>query len=204
MAPTTHLLASWILAAKTTDNPRDCRLVTLAGVLPDVDGLGYVVDVFNSVFRHKQTEYYQAYHHLWLHGAPGALVVTAVLVCFARRRARVAIFALLAYHLHLLCDLIGSRGPDASDIWPIFYLAPLRLHSTWLRTHSVWSWKYQWPLFGWQNGVISVALFVWAMAMTLRRGDSIIGVFSRRADALFVGTLWRWRESWRARFEKRS
>ena len=116
----------------------------------------------------------------------------------------VAIFALLAYHLHLLCDLIGSRGPDASDIWPIFYLAPLRLHSTWLRTHSVWSWKYQWPLFGWQNGVISVALFVWAMAMTLRRGDSIIGVFSRRADALFVGTLWRWRESWRARFEKRS
>ena len=59
MAPTTHLLASWIVAAKTTDNPRDCRLVTLAGVLPDLDGLGYVADLFNSVFRHRETNYYQ-------------------------------------------------------------------------------------------------------------------------------------------------
>jgi len=203
MAPTTHLLASWILAAKTTDNPRDCRLVTLAGILPDLDGLGYFVDVFNSVARHKQTEYYQAYHHLWLHGLPGALAVTAVLVCFARRRGRVAIFALVAYHLHLLCDLAGSRGPDPSDIWPIFYFAPLRLHSSWWRTHSVWTWKYQWPLFGWQNGVISAALFVWAMALTLQRGDSIIGVFNRKADEVFVRTLRGWQESWRARFEKR-
>ena len=39
MSPITHLLASWIVAAKTTDNLRDRRLVTLAGVLPDLDGL---------------------------------------------------------------------------------------------------------------------------------------------------------------------
>lgn len=203
MAPTTHLLASWIFAAKTTDNPRDCRLVTLAGVLPDLDGLGFVADLFNSVFRHKQTNYYQEYHHYYLHGLWGALVITAALVCFARRRGRVAILALLAYHLHLLCDYAGSRGPDPGDKWPIFYLAPLKLHSSWLRTHSVWTWKYQWPLFGWQNLAISIALFGWAMAMTLQRGDSIIGVFNRRADAVFVGTLRRWRESWRVRFEKR-
>jgi len=38
MSPETHLLASWIVAAKTTDNPRDCRLVTLAGILPNGDG----------------------------------------------------------------------------------------------------------------------------------------------------------------------
>ena len=203
MAPTTHLLASWIFAAKTTDNPRDCRLVTLAGVLPDLDGLGFVADLFNSVFRHKQTNYYQEYHHYFLHGLWGALVITAALVCFARRRGRVAILALLAYHLHLLCDYAGSRGPDPGDKWPIFYLAPLKLHSSWLRTHSVWTWKYQWPLFGWQNLAISIALFGWAMAMTLQRGDSIIGVFNRRADAAFVGALRRWRESWRVRFEKR-
>ena len=196
MAPTTHLLASWILAAKTTDNPRDCRLVTLAGVLPDLDGLGYVADVFNSVFRNQRTEYYQQYHHLWLHGLPGAVAVTAVLVCFARRRARVAILALVAYHLHLLCDYVGSRGPDPGDKWPIFYLAPLS-------QRPMWIWKYQWPLFGWQNLVISIVLFVWAMAMTLQRGDSIVGVFNRRADAVFVGTLGRWRESLRVRFEKR-
>jgi hypothetical protein len=43
MSPITHLLASWIVAAKTTDNLRDRRLVTLAGVAPDLDGLGIIV-----------------------------------------------------------------------------------------------------------------------------------------------------------------
>jgi hypothetical protein len=203
MAPTTHLLASWILAAKTTDNPRDCRLVTLAGVLPDLDGLGIFADMFNSAFRHRTTEYYQQFHHYWMHGGLAAVAVTAALVCFARRRGRVAILALLAYHLHLFCDLIGSRGPDPSDKWPISYLAPWNPHSVWLIRHSTWVWKYQWPLFGWQNGVISIVLFVWAMTLAIRRGDSIIGVFNRRADAVFVGMLRKWRDDLRARFERR-
>ena len=42
MSPATHFFVSWVIAAKTTDNPRDCRLVTLAGILPDVDGLGLI------------------------------------------------------------------------------------------------------------------------------------------------------------------
>ena len=33
-------MASWIIASKATDNTRDCRLVALAGILPDADGLG--------------------------------------------------------------------------------------------------------------------------------------------------------------------
>ena len=42
MSPATHLFIfmNWVIAAKTTDNPRDCRLVTLAGILPELDGLG--------------------------------------------------------------------------------------------------------------------------------------------------------------------
>jgi hypothetical protein len=196
MAPATHLLASWIIAAKTTDNPRDCRLVALAGVLPDLDGLGIVADMFNRAIGKPDHEYYQRFHHIWLHGGLGAVAVTAALVCFARRRGRVAILALLLYHLHLLCDLIGSRGPDPADKWPIFYFAPLSLHPMWIC-------KWQWPLFGWQNGVISIALFVWAIAMALRRGDSFVGVFSRRADAVFMRTLRQWRDSLRVRFEKR-
>ena len=114
----------------------------------------------------------------------------------ARRRVRVAILALLVYHLHLLCDLVGSRGPDPGDKWPIWYLAPLS-------QHPMWICPWQWRLDGWQNGVISIALFVWAMAMTLKRGDSVVGVFSRRADAVFMRTLRQWRDSLRVRFEKR-
>ncbi len=72
MSPLTHLLASWIIAAKTTDNPRDCRLVTLAGILPDADGLGLVVDMANNQLRHTDTYfYYPEYHHWLMHGAFG-------------------------------------------------------------------------------------------------------------------------------------
>lgn len=157
-------------------------MVTLAGVLPDLDGLGLAADLFNKAVLHRQTEYYQQYHHYLTHGLPGAIAITAALVCFARRRGRVAILAMLTFHLHLLCDLVGSRGPDAADKWPIFYLAPLRL-----RPILICPW--QWPLFGWQNGVISIALFVWAMALALKRGESFISVFSRKADVIFMETV---------------
>ena len=68
--------------------------------------------------------YYQQFHHLLLHGWPAALAVAALLTCFARKRARVATFGLLAFHLHLFCDLIGSRGPAPSDLGPIGYCEP--------------------------------------------------------------------------------
>jgi inner membrane protein len=48
MSPETHLFASWIIATKTTRNLRDSRLVTLAGILPDADGLGLIVDMFTN------------------------------------------------------------------------------------------------------------------------------------------------------------
>ena len=44
MSPGAHFFMSRVIAAKTTDNPRDCRLVTLAGVLPDLDGPGLIPD----------------------------------------------------------------------------------------------------------------------------------------------------------------
>lgn len=196
MAPTTHLLASWIIAAKTTDNPRDCRLVALAGVLPDLDGLGVFADMYNSAVGNTDHEFYQRYHHYWTHGGLAAVVITAALVCFARRRGRVAILALLVYHFHLLCDYVGSRGPDPGDKWPIFYLSPLS-------EHPMWICSWQWPLFGWQNGLISIVLLVWALAMAIKRGDSFVGVINRRADAVFVRILRQWANSWRVRLEKR-
>lgn len=61
------------MAAVATDNPRDRQLVTWAGVLPDADGLGAVVDVVAALSSGKECtfHYYQQYHHLLLHGWPG-------------------------------------------------------------------------------------------------------------------------------------
>ncbi|WP_050785939.1 hypothetical protein [Pedosphaera parvula] len=90
MSPVTHLLASWIIAAKTTNNPRDCRLVTLAGILPDADGLGMIVDVVNNAVRHTEDFFYYGKYHHWLwHGAFGAILTAMLLACFARQRWRV-------------------------------------------------------------------------------------------------------------------
>ncbi len=188
MSPVTHLLASWIVAAKTTNNPRDCRLVTLAGVLPDTDGLGLVVDIVKNAIRHTDDyNYYQEYHHWYLHGIFGAVLVSGVLACFARDRWRVLGLSLLVFHLHLFCDLLGSRGPDPGDFWPIYYLGPFSRRLMFL-------WHGQWRLDGWQNRVISVVLFLWALWMATGRNDSVVGVFNRRLDRVVVAVLKKWRQ----------
>lgn len=188
MSPETHLLASWMIAAKTTNNPRDCRLVTLAGILPDADGLGLLVDMANRAIRHKTTLFYANYHHYLLHGAFGAVLIVGVLTCFARERPRVALLSLLVFHLHLLCDLVGSRGPSPADLWPIFYFAPFS-------QHPMWVWKGQWRLDGWQNRYLSVLLLGWALWLASKREDSFVGVFNRRVDRVFVGVLHKWRSA---------
>jgi inner membrane protein len=187
MSPLTHFVGSWLVAAATTANPRDRRLVTLAGVLPDLDGLGAVVDVVRAWTsgRELNFDYYQHYHHLLLHGWPGALLVSVALMGFARERWRVLFWCLVAFHLHLLCDLLGSRGPSAGDLWPICYSEPLF-------RHPIWFWKSQWRLDGWQNMLITFALFGLVIGVTVRRGYSCVGVFSQRVDQAFTGVLRKW------------
>jgi hypothetical protein len=189
VSPETHLLASWIIAAKTTDNPRDCRLVTLAGILPDADGLGLIADAVSGWLGGRQTNFYQHYHHYLLHGALGGVLIAALLACFARHPVRVALLALLVFHLHLLCDFVGSRGPAPEDLWPIFYLGPFD-------KDPMWVWKGQWRLDGWFNRYLSVALFLWALWLPVRLGYSVVVVFSRRADEVFVRVLRKWRDAW--------
>jgi inner membrane protein len=185
MSPLTHLLASWIVAARTTDNLRDRRLVTLAGVLPDLDGLGIVVDIANGALVRGNWYYYPEYHHWLAHGLPAALLCSAVLAGFARRQWRVFALALIVFHLHLLCDLAGSRGPGANDFWPIYYLGPFS-------RNPMWIWKHQWALDSRPNRLITMSLFGWSLWLAVRRGDSFVGVFNRRVDRVFVGVLRKW------------
>jgi inner membrane protein len=185
MSPTTHLLASWIVAAGTTDNLRDRRLVTLAGIAPDLDGLGILLDIANGSFARGQVYYYPEYHHWLAHGLPAALLCSAVLAAWGRRRWRVFGLCLLVFHLHLLCDLAGSRGPGPNDFWPIYYFGPIS------RT-PMWIWKHQWTLDAWPNRLLTVALFFWSLWIAVKLGDSFVGVFNRRLDRVFIGVLRKW------------
>lgn len=95
---------------------------------------------------------------------------------------------LASFHLHLLGDLLGSRGGSETAIWPIHYLAPLSNELT-------FAWSGQWPLTGWQNTTLAVVLMAYVLALAVRRGYSPLGLFSARADAVFVDTL---RRRWRS------
>jgi inner membrane protein len=208
MSPLTHLLASWIVAAKTTDNLRDRRLVTLAGVAPDLDGLGIVLDFAHGAYTSGKYYYYPVYHHQLTHGLPAALACSLLMSALARRRWRVFGLSFLTFHLHLLCDLVGSRGPDKYDIWPIYYYAPLTQYPqwSWLRRWPLqtWSWSHQWRLDGWQNTVITLALLFWALSIVIKKGDSFLGVINHRCDRVFVSVLQKWHEQFRARLCSRS
>ena len=187
MSPLTHLLGSWLVAVATTNNPRDRKLVTLAGVLPDADGLGVVADIFTAWSTGKECTfyYYQQYHHILMHGWPGALVVSALFAGFGRERWRVLLLCLLTYHLHLLCDLIGSRGPTIGDLWPICYSEPVF-------RHPIWFWKHQWRLDGWQNQCLFLALFAFSIWVAVKKGCSFVELLGARADAAFVSVLRKW------------
>ena len=89
--------------------------------------------------------------------------------------------AFLAFHLHLLFDLFGSRSPDGYQ-WPIHYLWPFS--DFWQFT-----WSGQWELNAWPNFVITGAALVITFLLAWKRGYSPLEIVSERADRAFVETL---------------
>ena len=182
MSPITHLLAGWTLLEKTQITARDRTLVVLAGLAPDIDGLGIVVDFATRSLGMPETDYYQAYHRIYGHGIGAAIVFSAIVCVLGTSRLRAALCAFLSVHLHFLCDLLGSRGSAPEDIWPIYYLEPFS---------EAWtiSWSGHWPVVGWQNMLITLLLMLVALARAVSAGYSPVGLFSKRADAAFVAIL---------------
>jgi membrane-bound metal-dependent hydrolase YbcI (DUF457 family) len=117
----THFLTGWVLANSASLSRKERALVTLACVVPDVDGLGIVAEFLTRNSKHP-LEWFSAYHHS-LHSLPFAIVVAAVSLSFAIHRWKTAGLAFLSFHVHLFEDLLGSRGPDGYQ-WPIPYFMP--------------------------------------------------------------------------------
>ena len=186
MSPVTHFLLGWTALERALPDKRDKALVALAGVAPDLDGLGIVVDFATRQLGLPETDYYQAWHRIYGHGIFPALVIAGVCALLARRRTAVALWSFVAALLHFACDVLGSRGNGAEDLWGIYPLAPFSL------SHEV-VWSGQWPLIGWQNMAITAALIVAIALRALKTGYSPLVLASARADAAFVATLKKWR-----------
>ena len=171
----------WALAnAAPSLTKRERAMVTLASVVPDLDGLGIIPERLtqNSV---RPLNWWSDYHHVLGHNLGFAIVATVVAAIFANQKIKTSFLVFLSFHLHLLADLAGARGPDG-DQWPVPYLLPFsnKLQLT---------WSGQWSLNAWQNFFITGVLIAAAIALARKRGFSPVEIFSRKADGVFVRAL---------------
>ena len=189
MSPITHFFMGWAVANSAPSlGKRDRALVTWASVVPDLDGLGIIADRLTRNSSHP-LNWWGDYHHTLGHNLGFVIVVVAIAAIFATQRVKTTLLVLLSFHLHLLADLIGARGPDG-DQWPIPYLLPFskQLQLT---------WSGQWALNGWPNFVITGVLIGMMFIFARQRGFSPLEMVSSKADAIFVRAL-------RTRFPSRS
>jgi len=63
MNPITHALTGWSIACSAPLERRERGVVVLAGIIPDFDGLGFIVD-FLTKNSQKPTEFWGTYHHI--------------------------------------------------------------------------------------------------------------------------------------------
>jgi hypothetical protein len=115
------------------------------------------------------------------HNIGFAVVTTVAAAIFARHKFLTAVLVFISFHLHLIADLVGARGPDG-DQWPIPYLLPFS--NAWQLT-----WPGQWALNAWPNFVITGTLLVVTLVLAWQRGFSPLEIFSQKADSIFVATL---------------
>lgn len=179
MSPVTHFLTGWGLANSASLTKRDRVLVTLAGVAPDVDGLGIIVEILTRHSQHP-LEWFSQFHHS-LHTLLFALIVTAASLLFLNQRGKGAALVFVSFHLHLIEDLLGSRGPEGYQ-WPIPYLAPFS-HAADL------SWRGQWALNAWPNFGITITLLFATFYLAWSKGYSPLEMVSQKADTAFVTAI---------------
>lgn len=203
MSPVTHFLTGWALANVARLDRRDRALVTLAAVIPDVDGLGFIPELLTRGSSHPLL-WFSQYHHA-LHTLLFAVVVTAVAFALAKsppllptpailriagdpvRKGRAparwmtAALVFVGFHIHLLEDVAGARGPDGYA-WPIPYLQPFS--NAWN-----WTWAGQWGLNAWPNVAITCALLVVGIWIAVKRGRTPVEFVSVEADGAVVKVL---------------
>jgi len=181
MSPITHFLIGWSVACSAPLSTRERGAVAIAGVAADLDGLGAIPELATRGSEHPLL-WFSTYHHVLGHNLGAALVVVAVVFLVAiRHRLLTAALAAVAFHLHLLGDIVGGRGPDGYE-WPIPYLLPFS--DSWQL-----AWDRQWALNAWPNFVVTGLALAFSFYVAWKHGRSPLELVSTRANAVLVTTL---------------
>jgi inner membrane protein len=176
----THTLVGWVLASSVPSASRAQKgWIVAASVAPDIDGLGLMVEL--ATRNSPQPLYWWSeYHHVLAHNLPFAALLSVAALIFTRRPL-IALAVIVASHLHLAGDLIGSRAPDGYQ-WPIPYLWPFSPSP-----ELAVSW--QWALNAWPNLAISCMLLLYTLWLARSCGSSPLELVSERANTALVSTL---------------
>lgn len=179
MSPITHLLLSWSAASTFALDRKDRALVTVAGIAPDIDGIGLLWDL-TSYQTGQPLALWIRFHHVLGHNITFGVILAIITFIFATRRVAACIAVFSVFHLHLVCDLLGARGPD--EIWSIPYLLPFS---------NSWDfvWSKQWPLNSWQNFTITIGSIVFVFYQGWKHGISPLELVSQRANDSFVSAI---------------
>jgi len=170
MTPGAHLLISWLSTAELVEEQRGRRLVALTGIAPDIDGLGIIIDKLTGA-----SNYYFKYHHYLGHSIFAALAFATIASMLAKSQKKLIwCLSFLVVHLHILGDMVGSKGPDGYQ-WPIYYLFPLN-------SSLELTWAHQWELNAWPNNVIMAFLLLLSLYYAAKKNISFIEVISPWLD----------------------
>lgn len=180
MSPVTHFLIGWSVANMSSISSKERLMVTLAGIVPDIDGAGLILD-FLGPHKGLPLEWWGKYHHVLGHNIGFGLFLAMAAFAFSTRRWMVGFLVMVSFHLHLIGDLLGSKGPDGYQ-WPIPYLLPFS--DAWQ-----WQWVGQWQLNSWQNLVITGIVTGYMFYLALKYEVSPLEIISSKANTAFVDTL---------------
>jgi hypothetical protein len=180
MHPITHLLASWTVASIPRLERRDRAIIALAGISPDIDGIGIIVELATQ-HSEQPLLWYSKYHHVIGHNLIFGIALFLTAAAIAKRWLLTAVLASFVFHLHLFCDLIGSRGPEGYQ-WPIPYFYPF------LQNIEL-SWSGQWALNAWPNFVLTFILMMITFYLVWKKGLSPLEIISKGADRALVETF---------------
>ncbi|MHC4215459.1 MAG: metal-dependent hydrolase [Planctomycetota bacterium] len=177
MVPQQHFVISWVLSNLNYENRRDRIVTTICGIIPDLDGLGFIIDkaVGNGLY-----EYYAAFHHKACHNILALFIVAIAAFLICKRKLWPAFVSAFVYLVHLALDFVGS-GYEEGYTWPIYPFWPFsdyELNLTW-----------QWPLTNWKNTAIAAVFLLAVIYIAVKKRRTFLEVFSKRLDMYCIKLL---------------
>ena len=182
MNPLNHLQYGWLIANLKDYDLRERRLIMLASILPDLDGLPMALAPILNVLGLSALDLdrMQSLHHTFGHNIFFAAIASIILAALARKR-RLDIFLVCAATvlLQIVIDNVTS------DTWPIMYFWPLSKFD--FSPGNFTSWPYLHLLTVWIiQGTLSVFIWTLTVVIYLRTKRTFLELVSTNLDRLLT------------------